>query len=80
MHTCRISDVLSEEEQQYLGDLVEQGVEEARDVLKAHEDTPPPLFDVQSIGEAAQDYTNLITTAKARLAALERIKSLLETK
>lgn len=78
MHVCQITDILSDDERSYLGEVVETALEEAREVLSVHEGEPPLLFETQTISEAAQDYTNLVTTAKQRVSALERVKTLLE--
>jgi hypothetical protein len=69
--------VLEEEERSFLTELVESGLEEARIVLSRHEAESPPLSDSQTLGEAAEDYANLVATQKGRIAAYERLQYLL---
>lgn len=78
MHACKLSDVLSDEEIGFLHDAMEIAMSEAEEVLERHKSEEPPLFDVQTTGEAAEDYVNLIASQQRRMAALQRIYNLCE--
>jgi len=63
--------ILADDEQLgYLVETLQSSLEEAKDVLKRHVDENPPLFDIQTIGEAAEDYTNLVAIQRRRVSAL----------
>ncbi len=78
MHICRLSDLFSEDELEALGDVVEIGLEEAREALAAQESAPPPPFESQLTSDEVESYVNLMATAKQRVEHLERIADLLE--
>ena len=78
MHICRLSDLFSEDELEALGDVVQIGLEEAREVLASQEKDPPPPFESQLTSDEVESYVNLMATAKQRVEHLERIADLLE--
>lgn len=78
MHACKLSDILSDEEIGFLHDAMEVALGEAEEVLERHKSEEPPLFDVQTTGEAAEDYVNLIASQQRRKEALQRIYDLCE--
>lgn len=76
MHVCSLRDILSEEECEFLHNLVSGALEEATEVLAIHEGEPPPMFEVSTTGEAAEAYSNLVAMQKRRIVALEHMKAL----
>lgn len=63
--------LVDDEQQGFLLETLETSLAEAIEVLMRHETEEPPLFDVQTIGEAAEDFTNLIASQRRRIAALK---------
>lgn len=78
MHACKLSDLLTDEERSFLQEAMEAALGEAEEVLTRHKSEEPPLFDVQTTGEAAEDYVNLIASQQRRIVALQRIYDLCE--
>lgn len=78
MHACKLRDILTDEEADFLHDALQAALEEGQEVLERHKSEEPPLFDVQTTGEAAEDYVNLIASQKRRIEALQRIYNLCE--
>lgn len=54
----------------FVREAIEAALEEAEEVLAQCEKDDPPLFDMQSLSEAAQDFTNLVATQRRRIIAL----------
>lgn len=61
-----------EEEHSFLIQAIEAQLGEAKDALDRHVSEEPPLFDTQTISEAAEDYMNIVATQERRVAALQR--------
>lgn len=70
--------VCTEEEHGFLVDALVTAHEEAKEVLARHTQEDPPLFDLQTTGEAAEDYSNLVSLQRQRLNALEKFRYLIE--
>lgn len=66
----QVTFLADDEQLSFLVDALQAQLEEARDVLKRQVREDPPLFDTQTIGEAAEDYTNLVGSQRRRVAAL----------
>lgn len=64
--------LLADEEQfDFLQEALVASLHEAEDVLERHENEPPPFEDTQTLGESAEDYSNLIATQRRRVSALK---------
>lgn len=78
MHICRPSDFFSREQASFMLEAIEEALQQAHEVLSAHQSEDPPLVDIQTIGEAAQSYIDLIATQEARIVALQDAKAFFE--
>lgn len=64
--------LLDAEEAGFVREALEVAVEEAEEVLSRHKSEEPPLVEVQTLGEAAEDYSNLVATQQRRVSALKK--------
>jgi hypothetical protein len=78
MHVCKLSDLFSDEEIGFVFEALEAALGEAEEVLERHKSEEPPLFEVQTTSEAAENYVNLIASQQRRIQALKDAMSLCE--
>lgn len=79
MHTCKLSNIFTASDLSFIGEMVEESLEEAYETQRRHLNESPPLSDTQTTSEAAQDYVNLIETQRQRIAALEKFRDKLRS-
>jgi len=65
-----ISVTADDEQHGFLVEALQSAIGEAEDALERHTNEEPPLYDLQTIGEAAEDYANIVAIQRRRLHAL----------
>lgn len=75
MHLCKLSDIFTPEELDFLAETLEGALDEATETLEAHETDRSITGDLSA---AFEQYIDNIRTQKARIRALQRAQRLVE--